>query len=122
MAKRKTKIETAADDTPAERVHKAGGQAEVANSERWEILYTPQWRPELDYGIFPGSIEDAQAQAQMYVQSAVFHLCPGDWLAKDRTPQLDWEQVEDNTWIATGNDGVQETTLPLVTITRVTEE
>lgn len=115
MAKRKTNVEVDANAVPSERVHKAGGQAEVI-SHPWEINITPQWRPQITISTdVPKSLDEAKR----YAHDKLFERVVAEYPTVRITPQLDWQQVNDNTWIATGNDGVQETTLPLVTITRV---
>lgn len=131
MAKKKAKVETEipepADaseiELPAERVYKAGGKAVVLDANaHWEILYTPQWRAQIVISTDePRTFDEAQKRASDEVWKAVieFHLRGQSY--PDTTPELTWNQIDENVWIATGNDGVIETTLPVVKLTRVVD-
>lgn len=99
-----------------ERVYKTGGKAEVIDGE-WRILYTPQWRAQLEFEGFMASLDFMKREVALRVDAAV-----GEFYGR-RTGdlRLDWQQESDTVWIATGNDGTGETTLPIVRLTRVAD-
>lgn len=102
---------------PPERVHKAGGQAEIISDERWHILYTPQWRTQMDLGEFVGTIYAASQWAMNEISAIV----PREMVVIARHFEM-IEYRPDKTWHLVGSDGVLETGLPFVTITQVTGE
>lgn len=79
----------------------------------YHILYTPLWRSQLDLGTVEGSLSDAQSEAESRINA---------FLSRSYTYSkmgLNWQQESDTTWIATGDDGFGETTLPLIRLTKV---
>lgn len=99
-----------------------GAAQDTAYTGRWHILYTPQWRSQLDFAAVEG-LSEAMAEAGHHIQNAVAQSW--EWRSRhlnhDGLPEvtLDWQQVSDAEWTASGSDGNLETHLPIVHLTRV---
>lgn len=93
----------------------------TGDGSEWNVLYTPLWRAVLALGVVVG-LDAAKAHAREQITNAV--RSSWEWRqshAADSLPvvTLHWVAVSDTQWEASGNDGILETTLPIVTLTRI---
>lgn len=112
MAKKKAVVETTEAEAVEPEEAAPGGDVET-----YHILYTPLWRSQLDLG----TVESTPAGIQKIVAGAIHYLVVKQVPADQELPHpaLIWQQESESVWIATGDDGTGETTLPLVRLTKV---